>query len=106
MIKIYRFLKLFFLIFLFTYNFSVFSQGSKIIEIQQAGSFSKDELNFPGANILKKENNIRVHLHHEGALVKSNTSFFYPKKNFFSANGDVVFNQGDSLFLKLGVMLN
>ena len=32
-------------------------------------------------------------------LIKSNTSFFYPKKNFFSANGDIVFNQGDSLFL-------
>ena len=32
-------------------------------------------------------------------MIKSNTSFFYPKKNFFSANGDIVFNQGDSLFL-------
>ncbi len=99
MIKINRFHKLFFFIFFLGSNLCVFSQDSKIIEIQQAGSFSKDEFNFPGANILKKENNIRVHLYHEGALIKSNTSFFYPKKNFFSANGDIVFNQGDSLFL-------
>ena len=99
MIKIYRFHKLFFFIFFFTYCLDIFSQDSKIIEIQQAGSFTKDEFNFPGANILKKENNMRVHLYHEGALIKSNISFFYPKKNFFSANGDIVFNQGDSLFL-------
>ena len=99
MIKIYIFHKLFFFIFFFTYSLQIFSQDSKIIEIQQAGSITKDEFNFPGANILKKENNTRVHLFHEGALIKSNTSFFYPKKNFFSANGDIVFNQGDSLFL-------
>ncbi len=99
MIKTNRFYKSFFFIIFFIYNLCVFSQETKIIEIQQAGSFTKDEYNFPGANILKKENNIRVHLYHEGALIKSNKSFFYPKKNFFSANGDIVFNQGDSLFL-------
>ena len=58
MIKIYRLHKLFFFIFFFTYSLYIFSQDSKIIEIQQAGSFTKDEFNFPGANILKKENNI------------------------------------------------
>ena len=82
MIKVHRYLKLFFLIIFFMSNSHIFSQDSKIIEIHQAGSFTKDEFNFPGANILKKENNIRVHLYHEGALIKSNKSFFYPKKIF------------------------
>jgi len=99
MTEIYRLHKSFFCILFFIYSSHIFSQESKIIEIQQAGSFSKDEYNFPGANILKKENTIRVHLYHEGALIKSNKSFFYPKKNFFSANGNIIFNQGDSLFL-------
>ncbi|MEC9195696.1 MAG: OstA-like protein [Bacteroidota bacterium] len=46
--------------------------------------------------MVKKEG-IRVHLFHEGALIKSDVSYFYPKENFFRANGDVIFTQGDSL---------
>jgi len=45
---------------------------------------------------LKKEN-VRVKLFHEGALIESNKSFFYSKKNAFKAEGEVVFTQGDSL---------
>ena len=75
----------------------VYGQEKKIIQIQQAGSFGKDEANFPGANILLKKGNIRVKLFHEGALIESNKSFFYSKKNAFKAEGEVVFTQGDSL---------
>ena len=45
---------------------------------------------------MKKEG-IRVTPFHEGALIKSDVSYFYPKENFFRANGDVIFTQGDSL---------
>ena len=69
----------------------------KIIEIIQAGGSTQDQFRFPGANILVKKEGIRVHLFHEGALIKSNVSYFYPKENFFRANGDVVFSQGDTL---------
>ncbi len=72
-------------------------EESKIIEILQAGGSTQDQKKFPGANILVKKDDIRVHLLHEGALIKSNISYFYPKQNFFKANGDVVFTQGDSL---------
>ena len=68
-----------------------------MITIQQAGSFGKDEANFPGANILLKRQDIRVKLFHEGALIESDKSFFYSKKNAFKAEGEVIFTQGDSI---------
>lgn len=72
-------------------------EAPKIIEIIQAGGSTQDQFSFPGANILLKKEGVRVHLFHEGALIKSDISYFYPKKNFFRANGDVVFTQGDTL---------
>ena len=76
---------------------SSFGQDKRIIQIQQAGSFGKDEANFPGANILLKKGDIRVKLFHKGALIESNKSFFYSKKNAFKAEGEVIFTQGDTL---------
>lgn len=76
---------------------SVSAQEPRIVEIRQAGSFAKDEAQYPGANILLKKGSTRVHLFHKGALIKSDKSFFYSKKNFFDAAGAVVFTQGDTL---------
>lgn len=73
------------------------AQEPKIIEIQQAGGSTQDEVRFPGANILFKTDNRRVHLFHEGALIKSDLAYFYAKANNFQAEGDIVFTQGDSL---------
>ena len=85
------------LIFLLTIGKSLAQEDQKIIEIIQAGGSTQDKYNFPGANILVKKGGVRVHLFHEGAHIKSDVSYFYPKKNFFKANGDVVFTQGDTL---------
>ncbi len=85
------------LIFLLAIGKVVAQEEPKIIKIIQAGGSTQDEFYFPGANILVKKEGIRVHLFHEGALIKSDISYFYPKENFFKANGDVVFTQGDSL---------
>ncbi len=73
------------------------SQEAKIIEIQKAGGSTQDENKFPGANILFKDKQSRVHLFHEGALIVSDRAYFYGKSNFFKAEGTVVFTQGDSL---------
>mgnify|MGYP003322403288 CR=1 FL=1 len=81
----------------FWFNSIIAQEGPKIIEILQAGGSTQDQQKFPGANILVKKDNIRVHLLHEGALIKSNISYFYPKQNFFKANGNVIFTQGDTL---------
>ena len=80
-----------------TFVFSFGQEAPKIIEIIQAGGSTQDQVKFPGANILVKRNDVRVHLLHEGALIKSNLNYFYPKKNFFKAKGNVVFTQGDTL---------
>ena len=85
------------LIFLFAIGKVASQEQPKIIEIIQAGGSTQDQFRFPGANILIKKEGVRVHLIHEGALIKSDVSYFYPKENFFRANGDVVFTQGDTL---------
>ena len=85
------------LVLLFAIGKAVAQEEPKIIKIIQAGGSTQDQFNFPGANILVKKEGIRVHLFHEGALIKSDVSYFYPKENFFRANGDVIFTQGDSL---------
>ena len=79
------------------YNSIIAQEGQKIIQILQAGGSTQDQQKFPDANILVKKDDIRVHLLHEGALIKSNISYFYPKQNFFKANGNVIFTQGDTL---------
>ena len=80
-----------------TFVSSFGQEAPKIIEIIQAGGSTQDQAKFPGANILVKRKDIRVHLLHEGALIKSDLSYFYPQKNFFKAKGSVVFTQGDTL---------
>ena len=85
------------IVFLFAIGEGVAQEEPKIIKIIQAGGSNQDQFNFPGANILVKKEGIRVHLFHEGALIKSDISYFYPKENFFRANGEVIFTQGDTL---------
>ena len=85
------------LLFLFAIVKVISQQEPKFIEIIQAGGSTQDQFKFPGANILVKKEGIRVHLFHEGALIKSDLSYFYPKENFFRARGNVLFTQGDTL---------
>ncbi|MBL6649277.1 MAG: OstA-like protein [Flavobacteriaceae bacterium] len=77
----------------------VLSQDKKVIQIIEAGSFDRNENKFPGANILKKDNSIRVHLLHDGMDVWSDYALFYKKNNSFKARGNVVVKQGDSIEL-------
>ena len=79
-INLIRLTSIFFFLSLFL---NAQQKEKKIIKILQAGSSSQNELKFPGANVLSKMGNIRVHLFHEGALVKSDVSYFYPKKKLF-----------------------
>lgn len=69
----------------------------RTVEIRQAGSAVRDEAKFPGATLLTKKNNTRVVLFHQGARIESDRAFFYNADNFFKADGEVVFTQGDSL---------
>lgn len=73
------------------------AQEPAVVEIRKAGGSRQDQELFPEANILIRSPKERVHLFHEGALIVSDISYFYSKRNFFKAEGDVVFTQGDSL---------
>ena len=86
------------IILLFTVN-TVNSQEEKTIEIIQAGKSIRNSVEYPGANILQKDNNLRVILFHDGAKIESDLSYYYFNENSFKANGQVIFNQGDSLVL-------
>ncbi len=76
-----------------------FAQETKNIDIREAGSFEVNEKKFPGAKILKSDGNIRVHLHHDGMDIWSDTAYFFEVENFFKAYGNVIVKQGDSLQL-------
>ena len=86
------------IIFILLFNV-LLSQDKKIIQIIEAGSFDKNEITLPGANILKKNNKIRVHLLHDGMDIWSDYALFYKKNNSFKARGNVVVKQGDSIEL-------
>ena len=87
-----------FLIFLLTVNLAN-SQEQRIIEIIQAGKSIRNSTDYPGANILQRDDNSRVILFHDGAKIESDLSYYYFNENSFKANGKVNFNQGDSLSL-------
>ena len=76
---------------------SSLAQEPKIIEIRKAGGSTQDQEAFPEANILFKNEETRVLLFHEGALIESDIAYFYSKDNYFKAAGNVIFTQGDSL---------
>ena len=44
-----------------------------------------------------KDRESRVNLFHDGALVVSDKAYSYKRSNFFKAEGDIIFTQGDSL---------
>jgi len=88
----------YFLVFVMTITI-VNSQEQRTIEIIQAGKSIRDSKDYPGANILQKDDNLRVILFHEGAKIESDLSYYYFNENSFKANGSVNFNQGDTLLL-------
>ena len=83
----------------FFISFSLISQEQRTIEIIQAGKSVRNSVEYPGANILQKDGDLRVILFHDGALIESDISYYYNNDNSFKANGKVNFNQGDSLSL-------
>ena len=78
---------------------SLYSQEQRTVEIIQAGKSIRNSIEYPDANILQRDKNLRVILFHDGARIESDISYYYFNENSFTANGKVNFNQGDSLIL-------
>ena len=70
-----------------------FAQGKRI-EIIHSDNSSIDEERLPGATILLGNIVIR----HEGIRLECQKAVHYKKENFIKAYGDVLLNQGDSVF--------
>ena len=92
-------LKNFVITLIFIFSIGIYSQEKTIITIEKAEFFEKNEEKFPGASILSKGDNSRVTISHDGAILKCDEAFFYEKKNFIEAYGNVSLNQGDTLSL-------
>ena len=62
---------------------SLLSQEQRTIEILQAGKSIRNSVEYPDANILQKENDLRVILFHDGAKIESDISYYYFNENSF-----------------------
>ena len=87
------------IVFILLINIVLSQDDKKVVQIIEAGSFDRNENKFPGANILKKDDNTRVHLLHDGMDIWSDYALFYKKNNSFKARGNVIVRQGDSIEL-------
>ena len=62
---------------------SLFSQEQRTVEIIQAGKSIRNSIEYPDANILQRDKNLRVILFHDGARIESDVSYYYFNENSF-----------------------
>ena len=72
------------------------AQDQKRIIINHPGDFTKDEVKYPGADIMSKDDQ-QVQFEHDGIDLWCDVAVFYRKENRIQAFGNVFFQQGDSL---------
>ncbi len=87
--------------FLYILFFSVFSFNSisaqKKIEIKYSGFLTFNELEYPGAKILTRDDSEQVHIFHEGTNMWCDKAYYYSNENFIEAFGNVKMIQGDTI---------
>ncbi|WP_241748776.1 OstA-like protein [Aestuariibaculum suncheonense] len=89
------YLLLFLSSFLATLN--VFAQDKRQIDIKYSGRLNRDEVNYPGATILTRDDSQQVHLYHNGTDLWCDKAIRYGKENFIEAYGNVKMIQGDTI---------
>ena len=67
------------IVFILLINIVLSQDDKKVVQIIEAGSFDRNENKFPGANILKKDDNTRVHLLHD-AWISGQIMHYFIKK--------------------------
>ncbi|MFD0991083.1 OstA-like protein [Mariniflexile jejuense] len=73
------------------------SQDKKKIEIEYAGRLTIDELNYPGAKILTRDEMQQVHIVQGSINMWSDKAIYYSGENFIEAYGNVTLIQGDTI---------
>ncbi|WP_154662147.1 OstA-like protein [Siansivirga zeaxanthinifaciens] len=77
-------------------NFT-FSQEEKKIEILYAGRLNIDEVNYPGAQVLTRDESQQVHIAHNSINMWSDKAIYYSDENFIEAYGNVKMIEGDTI---------
>ena len=67
------------------------------IEIKYSGFLTFDELKYPGAKILTRDDSEQVHILHQGTNMWCDKAYYYGNDNFIEAYGNVKMNQGDTI---------
>ena len=75
------------------------AQDKKKIEIEYAGRLTIDELNYPGAKILTRDEMQQVHIKQGSINMWSDKAIYYSGENFIEAYGNVTLIQGDTINL-------
>ncbi len=73
------------------------AQDKKKIEIEYAGRLTIDELNYPGAKILTRDEMQQVHIVQGSINMWSDKAIYYSGENFIEAYGNVTLIQGDTI---------
>ena len=89
-----------FALFFFTVGLMSQTEGRAVIEVIYGGRFLKDEAQFPGASVFKKDAQGQVHFRHKGADLYCDEAFLYSRENRLEALGNIRMLQGDTLTLK------
>ncbi|MCL6296475.1 OstA-like protein [Jejuia spongiicola] len=74
-----------------------FSQAQKKIKIEYSGFLNFDELKYPGAKILTRDDSEQVHIIHEDINMWCDRAIHYGKEDFIEAYGNVIIKQGDTI---------
>ncbi|MFB9055672.1 OstA-like protein [Mariniflexile ostreae] len=88
----------YFLLFIsFLTAFSLDAQEKKKIQIEYSGFLTFDEVNFPGAKILTRDESQQVHIIHENTNMWCDKAYFYGQDNFIEAYGNVRMIDSDTI---------
>ncbi len=87
--------------FLFLISFTIWcttsavAQQKKTIQIIHTDFTDSNQNEIPGASILTGN----VQIEHDGVLINCNKLYFFEKENYAKAFGNVIMNQGDTIFM-------
>ena len=75
------------------------AQEKKKIQIEYAGRLNVDEVNYPGAKVLTRDESQQVHITQGSINMWSDKAIYYSGENFIEAYGNVKLIQGDTIHM-------
>ncbi|WP_434035326.1 OstA-like protein [Formosa sp. 4Alg 33] len=85
------------ILLLFISCMQLHAQQQKRIEIEYSGFLSYDEVKYPDAKVLTRDDSGQIHIIHEGINMWCDQAIHYGKEDFIEAYGHVKMKQGDTI---------